>query len=166
VKHAQFARSPSNLYLRGKTYWGRALVNKTECRRSLRTTDKNTAVRRVAEWIEELRRRQFYGEPLPTTAQPREASRIWLDSDPRHAAAHKAVQDALAAGDLIRQPCERCGDAKSQAHHDDYDRPLDVRWLCPKHHREVHKTQRKATISRTLTRISIRGRPSGARPSG
>ena len=40
---------------------------------------------------------------------------------------------------LERQPCEVCG-AKAEAHHDDYDKPLEVRWLCFKHHREWHKT--------------------------
>ena len=29
-------------------------------------------------------------------------------------------------GRLIRQPCEVCGEVKSQAHHGDYGKPLDV----------------------------------------
>jgi hypothetical protein len=39
---------------------------------------------------------------------------------------------------MNRQPCEICG-AKAEAHHDDYTKPLEVRWLCFKHHREWHK---------------------------
>ena len=35
---------------------------------------------------------------------------------------------------LIRQPCEMCGERKSHAHHDDYSKPLEVRWLCERHH--------------------------------
>ena len=33
---------------------------------------------------------------------------------------------------------------KPQAHHPDYSRPLDVVWLCVKHHKEVHALARKA----------------------
>lgn len=38
---------------------------------------------------------------------------------------------------IERQPCEICG-AKAEAHHDNYDKPLDVRWLCFKRHRQWH----------------------------
>jgi hypothetical protein len=45
----------------------------------------------------------------------------------------------MSTGKLIRQPCEVCGSKKVEAHHDDYTKPLDVRWLCKKHHAEHHK---------------------------
>lgn len=48
-----------------------------------------------------------------------------------------AVSNALRDGRLTRQPCEICGNPKSQAHHDDYRKVLEVRWLCFKHHREL-----------------------------
>lgn len=49
-----------------------------------------------------------------------------------------AVRHAVVAGRLVRLPCEVCGEPKSQGHHDDYDKPLDVRWLCRQHHDEHH----------------------------
>jgi len=52
--------------------------------------------------------------------------------------AHKKVENAIKFGTLKRQPCEECGNEDSHAHHDDYDKPLDVRWLCAQHHKEVH----------------------------
>jgi hypothetical protein len=52
--------------------------------------------------------------------------------------AHKKVSNALRYGKLKRLPCEICGNIKSEAHHDDYRSPLKVRWLCFKHHRELH----------------------------
>lgn len=57
----------------------------------------------------------------------------------RHEARWK-VRRAVAAGALVRQPCERCSEIKSQAHHDDYGKPLDVRWLCAACHRAWHKS--------------------------
>jgi len=56
------------------------------------------------------------------------------------ASAEKIKRDARnAARSLERQPCEVCGAQKAQAHHDDYSKPLDVRWLCTTHHAEWHK---------------------------
>jgi hypothetical protein len=48
------------------------------------------------------------------------------------------VKSALRSGKLKRQPCEVCGAKNSQAHHDDYSKPLEVRWLCPAHHGKEH----------------------------
>lgn len=45
---------------------------------------------------------------------------------------------AIRRGDLKRQPCEVCQSEKTDAHHDDYAKPFDVRWLCRKHHVGVH----------------------------
>lgn len=52
--------------------------------------------------------------------------------------AHLAVQRALASGRLQRQSCEVCGAETVDAHHDRYDRPLEVRWLCRRHHAKLH----------------------------
>jgi len=51
------------------------------------------------------------------------------------------TQRAIASGRLIKQPCF-CGNQKAQAHHGDYSKPLDVRWLCLKHHIEWHTSHK------------------------
>ena len=44
----------------------------------------------------------------------------------------------IRRGLVKRQPCEACGTTPTHGHHDDYSRPLDVRWLCAHHHRLAH----------------------------
>lgn len=56
---------------------------------------------------------------------------------------HCIVQRAIKKGILIRKPCEVCGFAKADAHHDDYNKPLNVRWLCRKHHIKHHNPNSK-----------------------
>lgn len=55
--------------------------------------------------------------------------------------AHNRVSKALANGRLSRgEACQECGDSESRlhAHHDDYLRQLDVRWLCAACHKAWH----------------------------
>lgn len=48
-------------------------------------------------------------------------------------------------GKLVPEPCEVCGE-KAEKHHDDYSKPLGVRWLCPTHHRQWHNNLKLARI--------------------
>lgn len=66
----------------------------------------------------------------------------WPLRNPGKKAAHTKVSNAIRDGRLFRLPCEKCGDA-AQAHHDDYSKPLAVRWLCVKHHNEHHVEMRR-----------------------
>lgn len=44
----------------------------------------------------------------------------------------------IERGKLLRQPCVVCGSEQVEPHHHDYDKPLDVTWLCREHHLEHH----------------------------
>jgi hypothetical protein len=44
----------------------------------------------------------------------------------------------LRRGLLQREPCQVCG-RSAQMHHDDYTKPLQVRWFCYDHHIELHR---------------------------
>lgn len=41
-------------------------------------------------------------------------------------------------GKLIQEDCEDCGNPDSQMHHEDYDKPLEVTWLCRDCHLQLH----------------------------
>jgi len=64
----------------------------------------------------------------------------WRSKNPEKYAAKAAVYVAVHQGKLVPQPCEICG-SKGEAHHDDYSNPLDVRWLCRRHHTDWHRSQ-------------------------
>lgn len=54
-------------------------------------------------------------------------------------ASRKYTKYAKKLGIIQKTPCEVCGDERSQAHHQDYSKPLEIKWLCQKHHKEEHK---------------------------
>ncbi len=62
----------------------------------------------------------------------------WRRANMAKYTAHLAVQRALVSGTLQRQGCEVCGRDVVDAHHDRYDEPLNVRWLCRRHHVRLH----------------------------
>ena len=68
-----------------------------------------------------------------------QVNRAWRQADKRRGAAHNAVARAVRLGRLTPEPCERCGCEKSLAHHEDYDKPLEVVWLCQPCHKQRHK---------------------------
>lgn len=63
------------------------------------------------------------------------------EREPVQEAARAAVYNAIKRGALVRLPCERCGATPSQGHHDDYAKPLVVRWLCRSCHDAHHAAE-------------------------
>lgn len=71
--------------------------------------------------------------------------------------ARNAVERAVAAGTLVPEPCEQCGETeKTEAHHPDYTRPLDIVWLCRTCHRQLHIAYKAAVLD------GVKGRDTGA----
>lgn len=77
------------------------------------------------------------------TIAKRAKQKEWALRNPEKGRATSMVTRAVKLGELTRLPCEVCGGLPAQAHHDDYSKPLDVRWLCKKHHDEHHVRRRK-----------------------
>jgi hypothetical protein len=89
-----------------------------------------------------------------------ENSKDWRERNPEQMAANrvlhrdkenarKVLARAVARGDIVRpERCEDCGgegqayeDGRSpiQGHHEDYDKPLEVAWLCRRCHGARHR---------------------------
>lgn len=56
------------------------------------------------------------------------------------------LTSAIKRGLIIKQPCAVCGAISVQGHHADYRKPLEVTWLCLKHHRAEHKRLKSCGI--------------------
>tara|TARA_R110002110_G_C13168146_1_gene692424 strand:+ start:167 stop:694 length:528 start_codon:yes stop_codon:yes gene_type:complete len=52
--------------------------------------------------------------------------------------ANNKLGNAVRDGKIKRMPCCVCGKSKTEGHHEDYSNPLDVIWLCKKHHTDRH----------------------------
>lgn len=61
-------------------------------------------------------------------------------SDPVKHKARVMAANAVKRGKLVRSPfCQLClGTERSEGHHPDYAKPLEVVWLCPPCHRAIH----------------------------
>lgn len=62
----------------------------------------------------------------------------WRKDNPDGYKAQTAVGNAIRDGKLIKQPCQVCRSEDVEGHHEDYSKPLEVEWLCSRH----HKTER------------------------
>ena len=109
-------------------------VNKCkECNKNDVTANRNKNIEKIRAYDRE---RGKIPERIKAVS---EVAKAWRAEDTRRSAAHNAVARAIRNGSLLRLPCIRCGADKSLAHHEDYDKPLEVMWLCQACHKQRHK---------------------------
>ncbi len=55
------------------------------------------------------------------------------------------ISTAVASGKVVPpNKCENCGiETRLHGHHEDYSKPLEVKWLCPKCHKGKHPKVKK-----------------------
>ena len=103
------------------------------CTKKDSTENRNKNIEKVREYDRERGKN-------PHRKQARvEINRAWRNEDKRRVKCHSAVSQAIKSGELVRSPCIRCNDVNSLAHHEDYDKPLEVIWLCQPCHKQRHK---------------------------
>ena len=85
--------------------------------------------------------KQYESARSQTTKRKVLATRVTKEDRAKHPDRYKArtaVNNAIKKGLLLKTPCELCNDSRVEAHHVDYSEPLQVIWLCAKHHRATH----------------------------
>ncbi len=102
---------------------------------------KSCEAKRKTKWYRANKEsKKAYNAIYKRSENGRRAKVNWDKNNPIKVEAHSAVGYAKKTGKLIAQPCEVCGSRKNiHAHHDDYEKPLEVRWLCRTHHNEYHQ---------------------------
>lgn len=72
--------------------------------------------------------------------QNAEYLRRYRAENPKKYRAHQMVGRAVKEGTLVKlDKCEVCANGLGiEGHHDDYDKPLEVRWLCSRCHSLWH----------------------------
>jgi len=105
------------------------------CTKSDSTNHRNANLDRVREYDRERAK-----SPERRAALTAQAKRFRALNRAKYLA-HNAVNNAVRDGRLIKPAeCSQCGDmTKIHGHHDDYSKPLKVRWLCAVCHSAWHK---------------------------
>ena len=104
---------------------------------------------------ERIRKQSEYHKTKVGSDVKKLSSKNYRDRFPQKYSAKNAVSNAIRDGRLHRpSKCNQCGvECKPQGHHDDYSKPLSVRWLCIRCHNDFHKMVRE--IHRNLEHTGL-----------
>lgn len=139
-KQCREAKSPDDFYI----------SNRSKCKAC---TTANVKANRdaKAEYYRAYDRKRYRDNPVrkegakkcsasPAGIRSRAASAARNRKEhPEKYKARNAVNNALRDGKIERSPCHFCQSEQNlQAHHEDYDHPFDVVWLCASCHGKLH----------------------------
>ena len=104
-------------------------VNKCkDCNKADVRNNRKTKLEHYREYDRKRGNRQSYGY-----------CREYRQRFPNKYNAHRLVRQAIKSGKLFPEQCCKCGSScGTHAHHDDYAKPLNVRWMCPACHKQWH----------------------------
>lgn len=73
----------------------------------------------------------------------RNSQKKYVERYPQKYKAHVMTSNAIRDEKIIPLPCLKCGEPVTEAHHPNYDEPMNIVWLCPTHHRQLHNQTKK-----------------------
>jgi len=86
---------------------------------------------------------RIYSKTINGKEKMKMGNRKWKAKNPVKRAAHVILGNAIQSAKIKKQPCEVCGcTTRIHGHHDDHNFPLSVKWLCQKHHAQLHREER------------------------
>ena len=87
-------------------------------------------------------RHRRYHKTEEGKASLRRSHKKWIEANEEKRAAHILLNNAIRDGRAVKpEACGDCGktDCRIEGHHDDYAKPLEVKWLCRECHLRHHK---------------------------
>lgn len=104
-----------------------------------------------AEWSSRNQRKANESRKRWSERNPNKVAnktRSYRARNPEKYRAHWIVQYHVKKGNIVPPTaCERCGaPGRLDAHHDDYSKPLEVRWLCPPCHGLTRRQSQHAEL--------------------
>lgn len=99
--------------------------------------------RNRANMPERIEMRKAYQKTVAFSESHSKATKKYKENHSEKRKAQAAIAHGLRDGKIEKLPCFVCGSEKSEAHHPNYDAPLDVIWLCDTHHKQTHVLGRK-----------------------
>lgn len=103
-------------------------------------TKRDVQAHKDAHYEEVLERKREYSR----SQRAQELRERYARQHPDRVKARLTVRVAVYQGRLKKGTCEVCGSSKTEGHHEDYSKPLDVRWFCRLHHVAVHRSVAQA----------------------
>lgn len=129
--------------------------NKSKCKLCVRAGVKANRIAN-ADYYREYDRARFKEDPKVAERHRRyqrteagktsvsKSKRRYRSENPAKFKSHNILNNAMRDGHISRKDCEICNSPFTQAHHDDYFKPLLVRWLCAAHHKQWHDANGEA----------------------
>ena len=104
--------------------------------------------RQRAKFPKRAEAKKAYSQTEKYKASQRVRMQRYIEKYPLKRAAHILVSSAILKGKIEKvSVCSVCNSTKKiEAHHDDYSKPLSIRWLCEKCHKAWHKENKAVYV--------------------
>lgn len=127
-----------DFYASIKTYCKEHWKDKVKANRAANSDYYKAFDKSRANQPERIAARKEYQKTIAFKESHLAANELYRKKFPHKRKATNALNKAIFSGKICKHACFVCGEENSEAHHPDYDSPLDVIWLCDFHHKQTH----------------------------